>query len=546
MFRSLELIHLNFVAWDTNQSLLKDISLRISAGERIGLTGPSGSGKTTLCYHLAGIQNDALTGTSTGEIIINDQPAAANEGPQIRAGLILQNPESQLFASRVADEVGYGQDNPENPDVMHALQQMGLEALASHEIHTLSLGQKQRVVIAAFLAIHPDLLILDEPTNSLDSVTADGLLKVLSDIGCTQIMIEHDLERLALWADRMIEMEAGRIILDAPTAEWLERTRIKPRGFQIAISMHRNYSLASPPTDLARLTDWASRFKVPACEVETPDEPVSGPMLRLENVSCGYRKSEPVLQALDWSVFPSEVTVLLGLNGSGKTTLLKTMAGLLKPLSGQLFWKNEKLPVGKPEHHFGRIGLVFQNPDYQLFDSTVERECAFCLRNHRVKREEIDRRVEKWLGQFDLLDLKDRSPLTLSYGEKRRLTLASILVAEPELLLLDEPTTALDESAIRDLRERIRKMVRQTGLSVCLATHDTDFALDIADRIVFLAEGCIEVVPMSVLNSSHLQSRNLPLPMTSRITKACGLCHRPVGYWTLYHQFEDVEYEKTA
>jgi energy-coupling factor transporter ATP-binding protein EcfA2 len=219
---------------------------------------------------------------------------------------------------------------------------------------------------------------------------------------------------------------------------------------------------------------------------------------------------------------------------------------LLKPLSGRLFWKNEKLPRGKPERFFGRIGLVFQNPDYQLFDSTVERECAFCLRNHSVRCEVISDRVEKWLGRFDLLDLKDRSPLTLSYGEKRRLTLASILVAEPELLLLDEPTTALDESAISDLRKQIQNMVRQTGLSVCLATHDADFALDIADRIVFLTETEIEVVPVHELNSLHLHSRNLPLPLTSQITMACGLSHRPVGFWTLHNQFKDVKYEKTA
>ena len=546
MFRNLELRHVRFKAWDTDQVLLDDISLKVCAGERIGLTGPSGSGKTTLCYYLAGIQDDALTGSGTGEIRVNGQPSTAGSLQQIRAGMILQNPESQLFASTVADEVGYGLDKPESPDLKHVLHRMGLEALAGREIHTLSLGQKQRVVIAAFLTIHPDLLILDEPTNSLDPVMADELLKVMSDIDCTQILVEHDLERLALWADRIIEIEDGQIIIDAPTAEWLARTRIKPSAYQTAISVCRKYSLTPPPADLNRLMDWASQCRVPLFRSGPVRPPVPDPILHCKNVCFSYRNSGPVLQDITFSIHAGEVVGLLGPNGSGKTTLLKLMAGLLKPRSGDLLWKDESLPSGKPEKLFGRVGLVFQNPDYQLFDSTVERECAFCLRNHRLNKEETGRRVEQWLGRFDLLNLKDRSPLTLSYGEKRRLTLASILVGEPELLLLDEPTTALDESSIGDLREQIRNMVRQTGLSVCLATHDVDFALDIADRFMFLSEGRIEIIPVNELNSMHLRSRNLPVPLTSRLTMACGFCHQPVGYWTLFHQLKDVEYEKTT
>lgn len=552
MFQSLELKNLNFETWDTNLKLLKDISLRISTGERIGITGASGSGKTTLCYHLAGVHRDALTGKTSGEILVNGHPIHfedTSDSGYLKAGMILQNPESQLFASTVADEIGYGLTNPGDEEIQKTLRILGLEDLGGHEIHTLSLGQKQRVVIAAFLTIHPDLLILDEPTNSLDSATSDRFLEYLSSIDCTQIMIEHDLERLARWADRIIEMADGRIVIDAPAELWLEKTQIKPRGFQIALSISEKYGFSCPPKDIGRLPDWASQTEgalfEPEIRIENP--PFSELLLRFEQVDCGYKQGNQILQDVTFSIHSGEVVALLGLNGSGKTTLLKHMAGLLKPQAGCILWKDEALPYGKPELLFGRVGLVFQNPDYQIFDSTVERECEFCLRNHRIPQNESAHRVDKWLKRFDLDDLKDRSPLTLSYGEKRRLTLASILVAEPKLLLLDEPTTALDESFIKYLRNLIHDLVKNHSLSICIATHDADFALDVADRIVLLSHGRVQAdVPVSQLTVEHLEQIGLPVPLTSQIAIQSGIIHQPVGYWNLKNQLKEYENEKTA
>ncbi|MBN1351943.1 energy-coupling factor ABC transporter ATP-binding protein [candidate division KSB1 bacterium] len=552
MFRSLEFKNLHFTAWDTGQKLLDNISLRITAGERIGLTGPSGSGKTTLCYHLGGLHRDALTGKSSGEVYLNDLPADMKHAlynGKFKVGMVLQNPESQLFASTVVEEVGYGIANLRNEAVAEALHEAGLEDLKQWELHDLSLGQKQRVVIAAFLALRPDLLILDEPTNSLDSETADNLFAYLLRLDCTQIIIEHDLERLASWADRIIEMAAGQIILDAPTHIWLQKTRIKPRAFQMVLDLSEQLAIEPPPGNLALLSEWAKQIQFPNEDVNAPkNHPENNEaLIHFDRVTGGYGKHAPVLHEIELTLHRGEIVVLLGRNGSGKTTLLKHIAGLLKPLAGDISWQGTTLPYNRPEQLFGRVGLVFQNPDYQLFDSTVARECGFCLRNHQVPPDEIESRVDKWLERFGLANLKDRAPLTLSYGEKRRLTLASIMVAEPQLLLLDEPTTALDETAIAELRNTIIDLVQARGFSICIATHDADFALDVAHRIVFLNRGRIEAdVPTSQVTIDHFKRNSFPIPLSSQIAIQCGITDQPVGYSKLREHLEETIYEKTT
>jgi energy-coupling factor transporter ATP-binding protein EcfA2 len=522
----IELRRLGFTALDTNSALLKEINLTIHPGEHIGLIGPSGCGKSTLCYHLAGIHTEILIGRTSGQIRINDWPA--QETSDFKAGMVLQNPESQLFASTVLEEISYGLRENSRTIVSNALSQVQLEGLEDQTIASLSLGQKQRLVIASFLALQPDLLILDEPTNSLDQSAADHIFEITRKVSTTVIMVEHDLDRIIQWADRIIEMEQGTIILDEPVSRWLQKTHKPPRIFQIAKQIG-GPSAGDIPTDRHQLVQWFARFKPSASSLPRTEN--NRPCLvQFTHVTCAYQKSKPVLNDISLKVNRGECLVLLGLNGSGKTTLLKHICALLKPRSGDISIKNATIAGRKPEDLFGLVGYVFQNPDYQIFDTTVARECGFCLRNHRYDNAVIDARVDKWLNIFHLDYLKQRSPLTLSFGEKRRLTLASVLVAEPEIIVLDEPTTALDDQNITVLYELLRELVNSHQKTLLIATHDIDFALDIADRIIFLGDNQLRAdVPITQIREEIFNQNGFHLTFTGRLILASGLSEYPAG-----------------
>ncbi|MCD6335588.1 MAG: energy-coupling factor ABC transporter ATP-binding protein [Candidatus Latescibacteria bacterium] len=564
MRAAIEVRDLGFTAWDTGTRLLEGIDLKVVPGERIGIVGPSGSGKSTLCMHLAGIHRQALVGKTEGVVLLDGQPHDG-WGSSGRVGMVFQNPENQIFSSTVGDEVAFGLPESSNGRVSEALTVVGLEGYEGRELFPLSLGQKQRVVIAAFLAVQPDILILDEPTNSLDPPTADRLLDILSKLGVTVILVEHDLERVAGWADRVVEMEEGRVIGEGAPETWFSRSTRKPRAFRLTEALSGRYGLqpSSPVPDrlLAWMDTHRERFQPlplhelspqrrrergalpapfsgvslqpPRLRGSNPKSEIRSPkseILRFEHVNCGYPGKMPVLSEVGLSVRQGEIVALLGLNATGKTTLLKHIGGVLKPRRGRILIEGEDIVRRKPEELFGKVGLVFQNPDYQIFDTTVAAECGFCLRNQKVPEAEIAARVDPWLEMLGIGALKERNPLTLSYGEKRRLTLASVLVAGPELIALDEPTTALDEANITHLREVLIGLSREHGKALLIATHDLDFALDVADRIVILGEGRVRVdVPVGELSAQSLTDAGFPLPLSAEAAMRAGLVERPVG-----------------
>ncbi|NTV45780.1 MAG: ABC transporter ATP-binding protein [Chlorobiales bacterium] len=263
-------------------------------------------------------------------------------------------------------------------------------------------------------------------------------------------------------------------------------------------------------------------------------------MLRFEDVSCGYKGYEPILSGVSFIVKAGERVALLGMNGSGKTTLLKHIAGLKKPLTGKIKLNGIDIATKTPDALFGDVGFVFQNPDYQIFDTTVERECGFCLRNRKYEAGEIGRRVQKWLDLFGISGMKERSPLTLSFGEKRRLTLASVLVAEPELILLDEPTTALDEANIAALRQTLLDLSLYHGKTLCITTHDLDFALDIATRILIIGDGKLMAdISTADLTFDLLEQCGIPAPFPGSLAQKTGISERPAGHWHILKSITD-------
>ena len=530
MSPNIELRNYSFRTSDTEIWLLKNISLKIEPGERLGITGPSGSGKSTLCQVLAGLQSLTLHGSSSGSLLIAGseivQPTTLSLEEKfhpIRTGFVLQNPESQIFSDTIIDEIKYGLLDCSEEKVLQTLRSVQMEHLAYHSTQTLSLGQKQRLVIAAFLATDPQLLILDEPSNFLDAAGAEQLFTLLRTLPMTQIIIEHDLERLCEYSDYIIELENGMIAAEGTPPEWLGKTKYHPRFYQVASAFYTNSALeASVPsillTKLHRKEIKEITFSSPK-KVQDSEQSI----LECNDITCGYQSGTPILRQISFTASVGERIALLGLNGSGKTTLLKCLCGLIEPWEGSVRIAGEK-PLPKS------TGFVYQNPDYQIFEQTVFYECAFTLRMQRLAEPEIAKRVEFWLKETGLWELRERLPLTLSYGEKRRLTLASVLVAQPRIVLFDEPTTALDDQNVQNLSELFLRLTDQQEIALCFSTHDIDFALDTATRIILLDQGrIVRDLQRTEVTFHDLSILKMPLPFSCKIYQNNNANYRPLG-----------------
>jgi energy-coupling factor transport system ATP-binding protein len=450
---------LSFQAAGTEAPLLENISLHIEQGERVGIIGPSGSGKTTLALHLTGLHRVALLGHTSGRLWLDGRDCA-HCGSEGFAGVVLQNPEIQLFGETVEEELSLSLqhrtgDFDHQRELDRCLNLFDLAAVRDHRVATLSLGWKQRLSVASMLALDPKVLLLDEPTSYLDEPTADLLFDVLSaqakNNGLTVLLIEHDLPRLVPWASRLVAMRQGRIVFDAPPGAYSPPSR-----------------LAAKPADAtgtARSISGGERI------------------LSVEQVSFGYNGSQAALDRVSLSVAAGEIVAVVGPNGSGKTTLLNLVKGLLEPDDGRIVCANgaDRMDV---------VGLVFQNPDTQLFAHSVFEECSFLPRNQNFSPRDLSSRTRQALTQVGLESQAERVPFSLSYGEKRRLTLASTLSGRSTLLCLDEPTVGLDFDCLAQVAQVLSQFTAQGG-AVLLATHDADFVKAVATRVVTLRAGRI-------------------------------------------------------
>ena len=448
---------LTFQAAGTDAPILEAVSLRIDAGERVGIIGPSGSGKTTLALHLTGLHHVALLGRTSGQLCLDGRDCTTS-GCEGFAGVVLQNPEIQLFGETVEEEISLSLqqrtgDFDRQRELARCLNLFDLETVRDRRVASLSLGWKQRLSVASMLALDPKVLLLDEPTSYLDEPTADVLFAVLAaqaeHTGLTVLLIEHDLPRLLPWASRLLAVQQGRLAFDGPPAAY------------------------SPP---------AQPLVVPAGASPPPLSP-SGPerLLSVERVTFAYNGQGAALENVSLSAAPGEIVALVGPNGSGKSTLLNLIKGLIEPDEGKII---------SPSSRMDAVGLVFQNPDSQLFAHSVFEECSFLPRNQDFAPHEVTTRTRHALTQVGLQSHAERAPFSLSYGEKRRLTLASTLSGRSTVLCLDEPTVGLDRECLAQVAGILRQVSAQGG-AVVLATHDHAFVKAVATRVVSLRAGHI-------------------------------------------------------
>ncbi|HXH35353.1 MAG TPA: ATP-binding cassette domain-containing protein [Plantibacter sp.] len=453
-----------------------DLDLVIEPGERVLLLGASGAGKSTLIHALAGVLGGADEGESHGSLLVD---GARPEQARGRIGLVLQDPDSQVILSKVGDDVAFGCENLGVPRdeiwrrVGAALDAVGLDLPLHHPTSALSGGQKQRLALAGVLAMQPSLLLLDEPTANLDPEgvveVRDAVARLTADDSSTLIVIEH---RVEVWRDlmtRVIVLDAdGGVLADGPPDRVLDDVgeRLAAAGVWVpGIPLGLPARVAPPVHELALTT---------------------------EALTIGRHRAHPVQQGLGIGVPSGSATVIVGPNGAGKSTLALTLAGLLPELAGRVAasptlagslgarpirWRSTELLT--------RIGTVFQDPEHQFVASTARAELAVALQALRWSRGAIDERVSEILEALGLGALAEANPFSLSGGQKRRLSVATVLAARPAVLVLDEPTFGQDRRTWLSLVGLLRDELER-GATIVSVTHDAGVIEYLGDHRIVL------------------------------------------------------------
>ena len=460
---------------------LSGVDLDIAPGERVLVLGPSGSGKSTLMGGLAGLLGGAEEGEASGTLTVDGLAPAQARG---RVGLLMQDPEAQVVLARVGDDVAFGMENlgvaREEiwPRVEESLSAVGLDVPLHHSTTELSGGQKQRLALASILAMGPGLLLLDEPTANLDpSGVAEvraAVEAVVERTGATMVVVEHRVDVWAPLVDRVIVVADGAIAADGPLDEVLAQQgdALRERGIWL------------PGDDVAAEVG-------PAPEV-APASSEATPIARVAGLSIGYDKAAPVRSGIDLTIERGVSTCIVGANGAGKSTFALTLAGLLAPIAGTVEVQTSDGVAGDPHEWsskqlLGRMSMVFQEPEYQFLASTVAEELAIGPRAVGMSEEEIAPLVEEHMDALGLTRLARANPMTLSGGEKRRLSVATALISAPELLILDEPTFGQDRGTWLGL-VRLLRAALERGVTLVSITHDPAFVAAMGQRVVDLGQ----------------------------------------------------------
>jgi energy-coupling factor transporter ATP-binding protein EcfA2 len=508
------------------ETVIANVSLQISDGEFVLVMGPSGCGKSTLLQLLNGTIPHTLRGRLEGEALVCGKPVAETKVAifSTEVGMVFQDPEGQIINSRVRDEVAFGLENLCRPvseileQQKRALAAVDLTDAAERSIFDLSGGQKQRVSIAAVLAARPRLLVLDEPTANLDPAGMREVFAVLdklrADYGTTIVMVEHRVDELADKVTRVIMMDHGRIVFDGPPREAFalkravhsEEAGTAPRGAwfpQIAEFALEYAEATGMPLDAANLplneTEMlahlaprlgalnrpvASPPPLPAADAE-PD----APFLSVRHLSFAYPGAAPTLKDVNLELTSGSIVALLGRNGSGKTTLARALMGINPPPKKAIMIDGKDVANLRPSELASIVGYVFQNPDHQFVTDRVDEEIAYGLKVRDYAEETIRQRVSEMLEIVDLERYRFRSPFSLSHGERRRLSVATMLVLEPKLLILDEPTIGQDHERAQQLMALMVRLKERYRTTVLMITHDVRLVAEWAERALVMSDG---------------------------------------------------------
>ncbi len=461
MTACVEISNYSFSFPGSGSPALNQVNLKIEEGDFISILGANGSGKTTLALSMAGIIPHLLQGNFIGEVFVNKKNTLKHDIHDIVSdmGFLLQDYESQFFFSTVEEEIRFHLDNYgllSGNRIKELSDELGIHHLLKRKFLDLSEGEKQKALLASILSIDPSILVLDEPTSQLDALEREGLLQTLKQLnraGKTIILITHDT-MAARYGSRYVVLSGGVVVEDSIDPTLLKDETLSSYGVE--------------PLDLS----WIGSEAMKAAG----DSKIS-----VEGL-C-FRE---ILDGVNLEIKKGEFILLLGGNGSGKTTLLKHLNRLLVPDGGRVLLEDKPLREYSRRDIARNVGFLFQNPEHQLFRNTVEKEVGYTL--DILGSGEGSKRVQKILGLFDLGCFSDRSPQSLSTGEKQRLALASSLVSNPRVMVLDEPMTYLDFNGKKRLVSYLSELKKQ-GRTIVVVSHQPRYYDSLADRILLLDNG---------------------------------------------------------
>ncbi|MHA1745504.1 MAG: ABC transporter ATP-binding protein [Promethearchaeota archaeon] len=504
---------------------LDHISLQISSGKFVLLCGPTGSGKTSLIRAINGLIPHFYSGTYYGYLKIKDTDTLSTSPAHLSkdVGTVFQIPENQLFAMSVERELAFSLENLGFPReiigerINQAIQMTGIESIRHRPPFELSGGEQQKVAIASLLALNPDILVFDEPLANLDPQSATEVVNLLHTMHTkyqkTILVSEHRLEYILPYTDEIIIIQSGQIAAHAATQAIVNQDLIYTSGVDISpllrwfkeLHKHNEFSGDVPYKKSFQaqvLQNILSKFAISneVLPIKASDSQTELPSIKpnivFDGVSFSYATNpadprvDEVLQNISVEFFPGEIVGLMGPNGAGKSTLIRCINGLLQPQKGTVWVKSHATNHTPIDELSQTVGIVFQNPDHQLFSTTVKDELKFSLKNLPLTPEEVSRQIESISDRFNLHPFLDESPFNLSGGQKKKVALASIVCRNPEIVILDEPTVGQDATQKKTLEKYLRDL-QQLGKTIIIVSHDLEFIQRLASRVLILKNGTI-------------------------------------------------------
>ena len=490
---------------------LQDINLDIYPGERVLIAGPSGSGKSTLAACINGLNPFSNPGECSGTLMVDgvDAPHSSIFELAGHVGTVLQDPDGQFIGLTVGEDIAFSLENNCTPQpemkeiVQHAAELVGIENHLGFAPHELSGGQKQRVSLAGVMVDDVKILLFDEPLANLDPATGKQAIELIDTIqqktDTTVLIIEHRLEDV-LWrnVDRIVLVNEGRILADLRPDELLSGSLLAENGIReplyvtamryagIAVTPEKHpahiHSVVLDEADTARLHSWFQAEPLPA------PKPAPEPLLEVKNLCFGYSKGQHTLQNVSFSIGKGEMVSIVGRNGAGKSTLSKLICGFETQDSGEIYLNGKDLKDENIRRRAKHIGYVMQNPNQMISKTMIYDEVAMALQGSGMTEEQIREKVEDTLKVCGLYPFRNWPVSALSFGQKKRVTIASVLVQDPELILLDEPTAGQDFRHYTDIMEFLQGL-NARGVTVVMITHDMHLMLEYTPRALVFCEG---------------------------------------------------------
>ncbi|MFC1871082.1 ABC transporter ATP-binding protein [Chloroflexota bacterium] len=509
----IRLADLSFTYNATDKPALRNIDLTIDDGEFVLISGASGSGKSTLCRCLNGLVPHFYGGKISGKAEVQGMGVMKHTTRDLatRVGMVFQDPENQLVTSDVEREIAFGMENLGfGRDLIarrieESLDTVGIAALRFRRLDELSGGEKQKVAVASVLALHPEVLVLDEPTSELDPKGAEEVLSLLQrlndELGISVILSEHRLDRVVHLVDRVIIMDDGKITISGHPRQVMGDPHLETTGVGVPpvirlMQRLNNHGLGGNELPLtvkdARLKIGSIIREVKPASFSRNRNKKTTPVIDIEKLWFVYPGSTTALKDISLTVGAGEFVAVMGRNASGKSTLVKHLNGLLTPTKGRVIIDGVDSKNRSVAELSRKVGYVFQSPNDHLFAETVEDEIALALRNRGLNPSAITEAVERMLDRFDLVRYRHSYPRFLSGGEKQRIALASVLVAQPGIVVLDEPTRGMDYRLKKELMTSLDDY-RKSGNTVIVVTHDVETVAEFVDRVLLLSEGRIVV-----------------------------------------------------